>query len=569
MKKIFLTIAIIGILTTGCDNYLDKQPLDTPASTTYLTTEAEINLALTGVYNSSYWNTGNLPSQILLDLYTEIAVERTGSLASGSFDAANTTVSNFWSFAYTTISRANILLDGMVRAKANTPVATYNRLEAEAKILRAWGYYHLIGLYGDVPFYTKPLEPSEYYSLERTPKKTIIDALLTDLDDAVTKLNWASTERGRVNKGVALGLKARLAMLDGRYKIAAEATNTIITGGQYGLNPNYADLFKKAGQTANIGKEIMFEFLLPDAVANPVSYIGLGQGSRTIAGQSGRFPQQPLVDKFECKDGKRIDQSPLYDPANPSKNRDSRLKWTVTMHGDTIEATASGAKRKCVFNIYDANTQIFNYTTGKYALATNADFSNAFGPVKNGMGYLWAKFTYDVDQDLFRSKAGFAYMRYAEILLMYAESKIELGEIDASVINALNLVRKRSQMPNVAPEVAASPALMKQLARREKIVELADEGLHLFDMRRWGTGVLTMNTKVYGAAKEATKPTPKPTFGGIGSVQDLNDIVDYTPTDALRFTREVRSFVENKHNLWPIPQRERDINPKITQNPNW
>ena len=136
------------------------------------------------------------------------------------------------------------------------------------------------------------------------------------------------------------------------------------------------------------------------------------------------------------------------------------------------DLTASGAKRKCVFNIYDANTQIFNYTTGKYALATNADFSNAFGPVKNGMGYLWAKFTYDVDQDLFRSKGGFAYMRYAEILLMYAESKIELGEIDASVVNALNLVRKRSQMPNVAPEVAASPALMKQLTRREKIVEL-------------------------------------------------------------------------------------------------
>ena len=108
-----------------------------------------------------------------------------------------------------------------------------------------------------------------------------------------------------------------------------------------------------------------------------------------------------------------------------------------------------------------------------------------------------------------------------------------------------------------------------QLARREKIVELADEGLHLFDMRRWGTGVLTMNTKVYGAAKEATKPTPKPTFGGTGSVQDLNDIVDYTPTDALRFNREVRSFVENKHNLWPIPQRERDINSKLTQNPNW
>ena len=569
MKKIFLTITFIGILASGCDSYLDKQPLDTPSSTTYLSTEAEINLALTGVYSSTYWNTGNLPSQILFDLYTEIGVERTGGIASGSFDAANGTVSSFWTFAYTTISRANVLLDGMTRAKANTPVATYNRLEAEAKVLRAWGYYHLIGLFGDVPYYTKPLEPSEYYTLERTPKKTIVDAMMADLDDAATKLNWAVTERGRVSRGVALGLKARLALIDGRYKVAADAANAVITGGQYGLNPNFGDLFKKVGQSSNVGKEIMYEMLYPDAVANPVTYVGLGQGSRTLAGQSGRFPQQPLVDRFECVDGKRIDQSPLYDPKNPSKNRDSRLKWTVTMNGDTIEATASSTKRKCVFNIYDTNAQIFNYTTGKYALATNADFSNAFGPVKNGMGYLWAKYSYDVDQDFFRSKSGFIYMRYAEILLTYAEAKLEAGEVDVSVINAINLVRRRSKMPDVAADVAGSVTKLRQLIRREKTVEFGDEGLHLFDIRRWGTGVLVLNTKVYGAAKEAAKPLSTVTFGGAGSAQDLNDVADYTPSDALRFTREARVFTEGKHNLWPIPQRERDINPKITQNPNW
>ena len=348
-----------------------------------------------------------------------------------------------------------------------------------------------------------------------------------------------------------------------------DASNAVIMGGQYGLNPNFGDLFKKVGQTANVGKEIMYEMLYPDALANPVTYMGLGQGSRTLAGQSGRFPQQPLVDRFECTDGKRIDQSPLYDPKNPSKNRDSRLKWTVTMHGDTIEATASNTKRKCVFNIYDANSQIFNYTTGKYALATNADFSNAFGPVKNGMGYLWAKFSYDVDQDFFRSKSGFSYMRYAEILLTYAEAKIEAGEVDASVINAINLVRRRAKMPDVVTDVAGNVAKLRQLVRREKTVEFANEGLHLFDIRRWGTGVLVLNTKVYGAAKEATKPTPTVNFGVAGSTQDLNDIADYTSSDALRFIREVRVFTEGKHNLWPVPQRERDINPKITQNANW
>ncbi len=334
---------------------------------------------------------------------------------------------------YQTIARANVVIQGIERNKANVPVATYNRLLGEAKVLRAWSYYHLMGLYGDVPFYTEPLTTDQFYTLTRTERGKIVDFLMTDLDDAATKLDWASKERGRTNRGVALGIQAKMALMLGRYQAAADAAKKIIDGNAYGLNPRFQDLFTLAGQQANAGKEIMFELVLPTDQAFPVSYIALGQGSRTLSGQSGRFPLQALVDKFETIDGKRIDESKLYDPAKPRLNRDPRLKWTVSIDGDTITATASSIRRRAVFNIYDATTPVFNFNTGTYASGTNVDLTNAFGPVLNGVGLLWAKFTLDDAQDMFNSKTGFTYMRYAEILLTYAEAKIEQNQIDASV----------------------------------------------------------------------------------------------------------------------------------------
>lgn len=568
MKKIIMCAGVLLGLA-GCQKYLDRQPLDTPAAATYFGNEAEMNLGLTGVYASSYWVSGNVPAQVFFDLYSDIGLERAAGIASGSFDAANGTVATYWSQMFQTVSRANVMLAGMQKSKDNVAAATFNRLEAEAVILRAWAYYHLMALYGDVPYYTEPLTPDRFYTQTRTPKATIAAALVADLQRVAPALDWKPRERGRVSRGVAYGLEAKIQLLMGNHQAAADAARKVMDSGSYDLNPGFGELFKKTGQTANAGNEIMFELVLPDDQANPVSYIALGQGSRALSAQSGRFPVQALVDKFETTDGKRIDQSALYDPKNPARNRDSRLKWTVTMHGDTITGLVGGTRRRIVYNIYDANTRTYNFSTGAWAATSNADVSNAFGPVKNGMGYLWAKYTYDDAQDMFTSKTSFIYMRYAEILLTYAEAMIELNKNDATVLAALNRVRKRARQPDVTAEVAASQARLRQLVRRERTVELAGEGLRLFDIRRWQTAKLVMNAKVYGASLSATNPAPAPTFGTPGSVQDLNDVPDYTAGDALRLKREIRVF-EDRHYLFPVPQSEIDRTSKgLTQNPGW
>lgn len=568
MKKIIIMSVVALMALTGCKKFLDKAPLAEPAENTFLSTAAEVDLALTGVYSSSYWTEANLPVQCRFDTYTDIGLERGSGFAGGTFDAANGTILNYYTFMYRTVSRANVMLNGMTKAKDGMPAAIYNRSEAEAKVLRAWAYLHLIGLFGDVVYYTKPLDPNEYYTLTRTAKAKIIDNLFIDMDDAIAKLDWQPYQRGRVSKAIAYGIKAKLAMLDKRYQAAVDATNAIITSAQYNLNPSFTSLFTRAGQAANANKEIMYEMIYPVADANPVSYINLGQGSRTISAQSGRFPIQALVDRYECLDGKRIDQSPLYNPDSPSVRRDRRLKATVALHSDTIGCTLFGTYRRCVYNIYNAATPI-STNGGAFASSPNLDLTNAFGPVLNGMGTLWYKYSNDELDDIATAKTSFIYMRYAEILSIYAEAKIELNQLDASVITAINRTRNRAGLPSVNVAIISDQNKLRQIVRREKIVEFANEGLHLFDMRMWGTGDAAINTFVYGCTKVQASPAATPTFGTAGSFNDLNDIPDYTASAAQRFKREQRFFTAPKYNLWPIPQRERDINPLISQNEGW
>jgi hypothetical protein len=169
-------------------------------------------------------------------------------------------------------------------------------------------------------------------------------------------------------------------------------------------------------------------------------------------------------------------------------------------------------------------------------------------------------------------------MRFAEILLINAEAHLEKGSPASTVIASLNKVRSRAGMPNVASDVAADANKLKQLVRREKMVELANEGLHLPDMRRWDNGAYAqkvMSLQLYGEANSPMKltagvglefinPAPAPVFDPTYFVP-----VSWPNADALRLKREQRIFNANQHILLPIPQGERDKVAALTQNTGW
>lgn len=566
-KKIFKMVlfsVIVGF--TSCEDYLDKQPLSTPTTASFLTNETEVNVALTGVYQSIYWNTSSLPYQYVFDFWTDIALERSPGNAAGTFDVYNSHAQNVWDYAYTTIQRANTMLDGMEQARDNIDQETFERMQAEARLLRVWSYYYLTFMYGDVPLITAPMEPEEY-KVSRTPKEEVINFMYSEIDDIYEKLPWWSDDRGRLNRGVAMGLKARIALQAGDYKMAEESSKLVMDGEAYGLNPNYGDLFTRSGQITNANHEIMFELIYADAAANPRTFVPLGQGSRNLGGQSGKFPTQRLVDNFEASDGKRIDNSEVYDPEYPNKHRDLRLKYTVGIDGDTITQYGGGNQPKtAIFDVYDETTQFFNYGTGEWYNGTNIDYSNPYSPINSGVGLMWTKYTFN-DEDLFNAKVSWIFMRYAETLLTFAEAKIEQNEIDENVINTLNLLRERAKLPDLSAKQTSSQDEMRKVVRRERTSELALEGFRWFDIRRWDIAKIVMPGHVYGASLDPDNPAPIPSFSS-SAVNNTNNIPEYSGTEDLRFTRDDRAYTP-KLDLLPIPQRERDINENLTQNPGW
>jgi starch-binding outer membrane protein, SusD/RagB family len=592
MKRYIVFILLLASIVSCKDDFLDRQPLDQASTLTFYTNEAEIKLGLTGVYNASFWaRAGNVPDLKRIEATTDLIISRSGDAEAqiargdnGPFIIGNAWPENQWGQGYRVVARANEMLEGMKRGEAATPKAAFGRMRGEALTLRAWAYFNLMVWYGDPIFYTTVLKPEEYETQSRTPIVTVVTALYKDLDEAYTTLDVAPADKGRVTKAFAMGLKARLAMLIKDYPTASASCKTIIDAGQNGLNPSFQNLFTLAGQAANAGKELIWYMPYPSDNPNISSWMTVGYTPRqTLGAQSNNFPTQAMVDKFECTDGKRIDVSPLYDPAKPQLNRDKRLAVTLVMPGDTFETRMSVAaalpyqnpNQRFVYTIHQDSIYRYNWSTQKYDIVKgNPDYITStngvwqFGSTGavGGVGYIWRKYT-DPAQYQWELKTGYITMRYAEILLMYAEAQIEQGILDAAVVKAINDVRIRSGQPATTQTTKEK---LLQLVRRERAVEFALEGLRLFDLRRWGIVLEALNGQIVGAAKNPNIVPEIPSFGSAGSVQDLNDIPNYTTSIAKRISsrNEIR-LNTSKHQLWPIPQGELDKNKNLKQNKDW
>ena len=593
MKKYFIIPTLVAAFAiSSCNKFLDRKPLDASSSATFLSNQAEMEQGLNGTYASAMWViANNTPMHFAIESSTDMAIKRGGNAEDliamgdgGPFLVNNAICISSWNQAYKLVQRANQQIIGMENGKANVSAVVYNRIKAEALVLRAWGYFHLMTWYGDVPYYKAMPSVDEVLKAERTPVATIVADLYKDLDEATAAFEAAGTSPvqtiGRVNKGVALGLKAKLAMLIKDFSTAATATKTLIDGNQYGLNPSYQNLFSLNGQTANASREILFAQTYPNDVNEPQNWMAvIGVPRQVTNSQSSHFPSQNLVDQFEGKDGQRIDVSTVYDPANPRLNRDNRLKWSVYMPGDTMVHFASktaalpynNLRERTVFNIYSNTRRKFNWNTGVYDnVTTNNDWIgaqaagiqwqvSATGNI-GGVGYVWNKYN-DSTQYTFESRVGFILMRYADILLTYAEAKTELNQLDATVLSAINLVRTRAGQPAA---VLGSQTAMRTLIRRERAVEFAGEGLRLFDLRRWDIYEKANSGPVVGISLNPAVPAARPSF-------DADNIPSYTASvnQRIRFRNQTRNNSNVKYKLWPIPQAEIDNNSKIKQNLGW
>jgi hypothetical protein len=557
MKNIYynkVLIFLLILLFTSCEEYLEKYPIDNPSVSVFLTTERELELAVNGAYAALWLNfKEDLPFTQHLDLASDIGWNRSWGdfqeLGNGKVEPTNPVNQLLWENLYIGVQRCNYAIKGKETLEKITDQDKVDRLVAEARVLRSYFYSHLVELFGDVPFYTSnlTLEESE---IGRTSKIEIVDFILKELEEAsgVIPLDYSSTKDiGRVTKGMTLALKSRVALYNENWDTAIDAAERVMELG-YSLDDDYSQLYRKEYQQGST--EIIFKL---DYLDGPIKGHDLPRwcSPRMHSGYSAYIPVQPMIDSYLCVDGLDISQSPLYDPQNPYENRDPRLHYSTIVPGALY--------RGIQYETHRDSVMCWDYNTNPPSRVANIDATN---PYASFSGYSWRKYAHFVNsRELDNSETGVILMRYAEVLLNYAEAKIEANQIDESVYEALNLIRNRVDMPDV--EQGSSVAELRSILRKERKVELAFEGLRLYDIRRWGIAEEVLNGPLYGRIPRGLL-SAAPTF-------DENGTPDYSNVpnkDEMRII-EMRTFDASKNYLFPVPQFEIDINDLIEQNPNY
>ncbi|AHG93830.1 RagB/SusD domain-containing protein (plasmid) [Gemmatirosa kalamazoonensis] len=528
LRLLLACAAALPIALAGCkpDKLLDVVSPTTVSDDIFWSQENDAVIFLNGTYSA-------LPSWITVieldgltdDGTTNRQFDDRYVYSDGSFDPQKPYSRNHWNNFYNGVARANALIANIDRIPAGRiDPARKARYVAEAKFLRGVFYLQLVSMFGDVPMPLTPLTDAEARKMTNTPAAKIYDQVLADLDAAAAVLptTYTGADVGRATKGAALAFKARAALYAGRYQIAADAAKAVMDLGIYRLNADYGQLFLYAGENS---PEIIFahKYSKTAQAAGQNNNIFGEFGPPSNSASAHMVPIRNLVDSYQMTDGKSIKDSPLYNPA-PDKmylNRDPRLAATILFPGASWDGRTFDSRPKPLstqpeaIDLQNENTSVTGYYIRKWIdLTDKTDRGNG-----------------GIDVSL---------MRYADVLLMYAEAKLEAGQPDASALAALNQVRARVSMPPVA-------ALTRDAVRYERRAELAFEGLRLFDIRRW---------------KIAEQVMPTPVVTGIDYIDASGQLRTATvPASA-------RAFPQRDY-LWPIPQAELDLNQNLKQNPGF
>lgn len=525
MKKYtYCFLLATSLLLPGCNkDFLERNPQDAYSNSSLWSSSNDALSALNGcysgwedAYNTLYMDcaSDNAYGQYYWEGYTYFG--------NGSITPSSAYSQDRWN--YSTIQKCNWFLENIDVTPMDEALKT--RFKAEARFLRAYQYYTMSQLYGDVPLVTKSISGEDANIISKTPIAEVQAFVISELTaiSAILPERYTGSDVGRITKGAALALKARLELFTGKYADAIASAQKVMQLG-YSLYPSYQDLFRIQNEN---NQEVILDIQYKE---NDYSNGTIGvMPSSSFGGWSSINPTQALVDAYETKEGKLItDPSSGYSAYDPYTNRDPRLKVTVLVPG-----------------------QLYG---GKYFNSIESSSADIIGGGNNSTtGYIVNKYTSNLSDypDMWNTGLNQILIRYAEVLLIYAEAKVEAGQIDASVYDAIDAVRTRAGMPKTDRGIYSGQAALRELVRRERRVELAMEGLRWFDVKRWKIGKEVMAKPVMGAR--------------LGKVDAATGKLTLTGDHV---KAEDRSFDETKNYLWPIPQSEIDINKNLRQNPNY
>lgn len=521
MKRYKFIYIILGISLSflSCDDLLDFDPPGVTTLDEYFLSSEDAELAATAAYIPLMWEYGEetyCPEWFIGDVVSDDAVKGGQNVSdmSAVYDMENfkTNSTNdllyaFYKAQYQGISRANLVIEQvpLMQNDTSSNPTLKNRAMGEAQFLRAYYYFRLVRIYGGVPLVDYYIKSQAEWKKPRASADDIYSLIYTDLIAAnktlPLKSKYEAKDLGRATKGAAQALMMKILMSQQEYKEAKSWGDSIILSNEYDLCPNYADNFTLAGEN---GIESVFEIQYAD---HPEGDYGEGFGftagtftpvmtrSRSNAGKGWGFnhPSQELYDEYEVSGGE----------ADPRRD--------ITIYNPSDDDITNPAEE-----IYLGN----RYLNRKYAMM-NADDT-------------YINLSHDARAPINRKE-----IRYADVLLMYAEACCETENLDRAKW-ALEKVRNRARGGNLAilPQFPygnyqdTKEDLIKAI-RHERRVELGMEGHRWFDLVRWGIVAETMNKYRENASEEIKK--------------------------------HMSPFVAGKHELFPIPLKEIEKN-SMTQN---
>jgi starch-binding outer membrane protein, SusD/RagB family len=493
-----------------------------------------------------------------------------------------------WDLVYASIRDLNTIIQNVEPSQA-IPADKKTAFLGEAYFLRAFFYHNLMRLHGGVPLVDQVYELGsdlEQYQVPRGSFEQTVNFIVADLDAAASRLTANGRRLGAATQGAALALKCRVLLYaasdlyarpsgiaetrytggdrTARWQAAANACKAVMDLGRYSLAPAptsqaYHDLFTKGNPTETIWARYF------QTAGGETHDQGRWVSPNGYNAWSGDTPLQEHVDAYEMSDGSEFSWANPAHAADPYANRDPRFYANILYNGAVWRPRGSNLAGQDPVGVIQTG---WFEMPGQSALRPGLDTRE--GPVEiwNGTktGYNLAKF---VDKDLLpglqQQFNPWPFLRYAEVLLNYAEAAAELG-LTTEAADALNQVRARVGMPAVL--VGAPGRTLIERIRQEREVELAFEEHRYFDIRRWMIApqlytscVVDRRTTTCGHGIRVT-----------GRLDPAGKPLNYSGQEyRYRYEYEVIQVDERVWNdrayFLPIPQDEMDRNPKLVQNP--
>ena len=601
MKTIKCAIfALAGSLLFSCSD-LDLSPKDSAASGSWFQTPEQFELNLNALLHHSYWpmerNEWTSNEQTELDMLTDDGQNRS---APGRFliDGVNSDYPlsvRMWDITYTGINRCNKIITEIKKLEGEMDPERYNRIIACARFYRACFYCRIIMHFGDPVVVPEDMDMDSEagrqaaYELTRTDMWEVVDDMLREFDEIAPLLpvSYGGGEVERATQGAVYGMKARYALhfasirkwdtveLDenGRghgfgdaneeeakrlFKQARDAAANCMALNAYTLHSDFGELFRMSTKHSPEG---IFVIPRSKALSNNSKYQYLygGATKAKLPRLSGAptcttcLPSWYLLCSFLDDQGKPIDESSVYDPHKPFEHRDPRCTYTIVEHGTQHLGV--------IFDPHFDVTEVYSAREGGMVTNNDSRSYKISGSSNQYASYNGLVLKKHVDEDWlspFEAENDKLILRYADVLLMYAEAKIELGEIDDTVIDAINQVRRRKDVMMPPAKITMSVDELRSLVRYERTIELALEGHRLFDIHRWGIAEEVLSGYILGKRKKANWYDPIiPSFSDAGK--------PVYPDESIFNSLGYASFDPDRNGLWFIPQNEIDRNPLLRE----